>query len=176
MVTPLGLQLCGSTKMNRTVLAAIFVLAIVVAAYSVGYFRASGDHASRDFEHYKQLAELDRSFLTGVVTRPSTLTTGSYILETRFPGKAPKFDFLELMFSNGRFALPMPTAPRRHGMADTLVQNGNVVSWHHEGVMYESNAECVGLIDGNMIWGRIYGWNPGDESIGVWRIYSKPKD
>jgi len=165
---------------KRRVIIVVAVLAALAVAYGIGYFKASvelsASQMNQDFEHWAQLAELDRSFLTNVVTRPSTLATGTYVLETRFPGKPPKIDVLELVFSKGQFALPKSAEPHRNGMADTLVQNGNVVSWHHEGIMYEANAECVGLIDGNTIWGRIYGWNSDDESIGVWRIYPKPKD
>lgn len=97
-------------------------------------------------------------------------------METTFPGKPPTNCVLQLVFSNGQFALPKPAVCQRAGMHDTLVQNNNVVSWYNEGVMYEANAECVGLIDGNMIWGRIYGWNSGDESIGVWKIYQTPNE
>lgn len=150
------------------------LLGALAAAYGIGQFKASIDSFSRqmnaDIKNWRQLAELDRSFLTNVVTRPSTLTSGAYVMETTFPGQAPTNWTLQLVFSNGQFALPKPTTPGRAGMADTLVQNGSVVSWYHEGTMYEATAECVGLIDGDTIWGRIYGWNPGDESIGVWRI------
>jgi hypothetical protein len=160
--------------MKRKITIFVALLAALAAAYGIGQFKASIDSSTRqmnaDFEHWRQLAELDRSFLTNVVTRPSTLTSGAYVMETTFPGKAPTNCVLQLVFSNGQFALPKPTTPGRAGMADTLVQNGSVVSWRHEGIMYEATAECVGLIDGDTIWGRIYGWNPRDESIGVWRI------
>lgn len=166
--------------MKRKVIIIITVIAALAAAYSIGYSKSSVDSSinqmNQDFENWTQLAELDKSFLTNIVTQSSTLKTGTYVLETRFPRKPPKTEVIDLVFSNGQFALPKPTEPHRNGMADTLVQNGNVVSWHHEGIMYEANAECVGLIDGNMIWGRIYGWNPDDESIGVWKLYPKSKE
>ncbi len=166
--------------MKRKTIVSLVLIAALAAAYGIGHFKASVDNSvsrmNQDVEHWRQLAELDRSFLTNLVARPSTLTTGRYVLETTFPGKPPKVDMLDLVFSNGQFALPKSTEPHRGGMADTLVQNGNVVSWHHEGIMYEASAECVGIIDGDTVWGRIYGWNPGDESIGVWRICRKPEN
>ena len=93
---------------------------------------------------------------------------------TRFPGKPPATEEVVLAFTDGRLTLPQSAKPHRNGMAETLVQNDNVVSWHCEGTMYEADAECVGIMDGNLIWGRIYGWNPGEEAIGVWRMYPKP--
>jgi hypothetical protein len=166
--------------MKQRIILVASMLVLIAIAYGVGHFKASYDisvsQMNSDFEHWQSLAKLDRSFLTNIVTRPSTLTSGAYVMETTFPGKAPTNYVLDLVFSNGQFALPKPTNPKRAGMADTLVQRGNVVSWAYEGVMYEADAECVGLIDGNVIWGRIYGWNSGDESIGLWRIYPKPNE
>ena len=77
--------------MKNRIIAIISVLAALVIAYSIGYFKAAIDDSTnqmiRDFEHWAQLADLDRSFLTNVMTRPSTLSTGTYVLETTFPGK-----------------------------------------------------------------------------------------
>jgi hypothetical protein len=166
----------GSAALKRAV---IFVIG-VIAAYAVGHFIGSCDadasRRDRDLKHWQQLAELDRAFLTNVVTRPGALVTGRFVIETCFPGIPPRSHPLDLVFSNGLCSLPMPAGPHRNGMADTFVQNGNVVSWHHEGILYEGSAECVGVIDGEMIWGRIYGWSPGDGSIGLWRIYRQPSD
>jgi len=165
---------------KRNILLAVGAVVLVLGAYHFGYIRSSMESSmdvmAAQFKYWAQLAELDRAFLTNAVTRPSTLVSGPYVLETHFPGKPPQTTALDLVFTNGRFALPRPEQPGRSGMADTLIQNGSVVSWYHEGSIYEADAECVGLIDGNMMWGRIYGWNPGDESIGIWRIYPKPKD
>jgi hypothetical protein len=165
---------------KRRIILGIAILAALAAAYGLGQFKATIDRSTRqmhaDLEHWRQLAELDRSFLKNVVTRPSTLTSGTYVMETTFPGQQPTSSVLHLVFANGQFALPKPTTPGRAGMSDTLVQDGHVVWWLHEGIMYEADAECVGLIDGGTIWGRIYGWNPGAESIGVWRIYPKPEN
>jgi hypothetical protein len=166
-------------EMKKRIIAVVSALAALAIAYGIGYFKAALDGSAcqmnRDFEHWAQLAELDRAFLTNVVTRPSTLRTGTYVLETTFPGKPTTTSVIDLVFTNGRFSLPKTEEPHRNGMADTMIQNGNVVSWYHEGIAYEANAECVGLIDDNMIWGRIYGWNR-DESIGVWRITPKQED
>jgi len=162
-------------KTTHKVIFTIAVLGALVVAYCVGHLRgffvASDSQMYREFEHWASLADLDRSFLTNVTARPSALTTGTYVLETRFPGKPPMIDLLALTFTNGQFALPKPVKVQRNGMAETLIQNGNVVSWHYEGIMYMANAEYVGLIDGDTAWGRVYGWGSGDESIGNWRLY-----
>lgn len=164
-------------KTKHKVIFTVSVLGALVVAYGVGYLRAffvvSESQTNREHKHWVLLADLDRSFLTNVTARPSALTTGTYVLETQFPGKPPMIDLLTLTFTNGQFALPKPVKVQRHGMAETLIQNGNVVSWHHEGILYLANAEYVGLIDGDTAWGRVYGWGSGDESIGNWRLYPK---
>lgn len=164
-------------KTKLKVIFTISVIGALVVAYEVGYLRGffvvSERQTNREHEHWASLANLDRSFLTNVAARPSALTTGTYVLETRFPGKPPMIDVLTLTFTNGQFALPKPVKVQRHGMAETLIQNGNVVSWHYEGILYMANAEYVGLIDGDTAWGRVYGWGSGDESIGNWRLYPK---
>ncbi len=164
-------------KTKHKVIFTVLVLGASVVAYCVGYLRGffvvSESWTNREHEHWVQLADLDRSFLTNVTARPSALTTGTYVLETQFPGKPPKIDLLSLTFTNGQFALPKPVEVQRNGMAETLIQNGNVVSWHYEGILYMANAEYVGLIDGDTAWGRVYGWGSGDESIGNWRLYPK---
>ena len=162
----------------KRILLIVSIFALLALAYGIGYYRAGYQAGVRqmneDLEHWEQLAKLDRVFLTNIVTRSNALTTGTFVLETSFPGKPPWTEVLSLTFSNGVFALPKPVQPQRAGMAETLVQNGNVVSWLDEGILYEANAEWVGLIDGNKIWGRVYGWNAGQESIGFWRIYPAP--
>ena len=166
-------------KMKHKIIVIGLLIFVAVAAYYAGQIKSSFDSSlaqmNRDFEHWDQLAQLDRSFLTNVIIRPSSLISGRYVLEIRFPGEPPLIDHLDLVVSNGLIALPKSNKPHRNGMADTLAQNGNVVSWHYEGIAYEANAECVGLIDENMIWGRVYGWNPGNESIGIWKLYPQPE-
>jgi len=164
-------------KTTRKVIFVISVLGALVAAYSIGYLRGffieADSQVKSEFEHLARLAELDRSFLTNLTTRPSALTTGTYVLETQFPGKPPTIDLLTLTFTNGQFAIQKPIKIRRNGMAETLIQNSNVFSWHEEGILYEANAEYVGIIDGDTAWGRVYGWGSGDESIGNWKLYPK---
>lgn len=162
--------------MKRKITLVIVILILLVAAYWVGFVRASIIERDRDFVHWRRLAELDRSFLKTVVARPNKLTTGDYVMETHFLGVPPKVDILHLEFSNGRLVPPASSPPmeqRRTGMSDTFKVDGNVVSWYYEGILYEPLAECVGVIDGDTAWGRIYGWNIGDESIGLWRLYPK---
>lgn len=146
---------------------------MLFVAYNIGYLKASFDGGAATMRHWEQLAELDKSFLKSVTARPNRLTTGNYVLETHFPGLPPKIDNLYLEFSNGRLIPPDSPRSHRNGMSDTFQVDGNVVSWHYEGILYMASAEFVGVIDGDMAWGRIYGWNPGNESIGIWRLYPK---
>ncbi len=167
----------GCNKMKKKIIFSLVFAGLIIFAYCIGEIKGSGEAREErtrfDLAHWKKLAALDRSFLTNIVTQTSALKSGTFIMEVTFPGRPTTNITLDLVFSDGKFDMPK-RAVNRAGLSDTLVQKGSVVSWMNEGVLYEANAESVGLIDGDVIWGRIYGWNPGDESIGVWRIYPKP--
>jgi hypothetical protein len=160
--------------MMKRILLIAMGLSLLVAAYIAGYLKATFDDGNAAMHHWEQLAELDKSFLKNVVASPNKLASGSHVLEIHYPGLPPRFDYLDLTFTNGRLTQPDSAEPHRAGMGETFQVEGNVVSWHYEGIMYEANTEFIGIIDGNMAWGRVYGWNPGNESIGNWRLYPKP--
>jgi hypothetical protein len=102
------------------------------------------------------------------------MVSGTYLMDVWFPGTQLGTREVALRCENGQLSVPAPNTFSRSQGAQMLSVAGNVVSWTEEGALYEANPKYVGLIDGDGMWGRIYGWNPGDQSVGLWRIYPKP--
>ena len=166
--------------MKRKIIIAGAVLVLVVIAFLVGRYMGSQSavqqQTQRDLRLHEGLVELDQSFLANIATRPSSITSGTYTLETRFPGKAPQISSLQVECSNGQ--LLKLTGPAIH--KDT-VRQGSVVSWQ----AYEDEgpfARYVGIIDGDIMWGHVYvepgqGLREGEPpAYGVWRLSPKAAD
>src|SRR5258706_15135851 len=93
---------------NKSMLKKLAIFCAVLALLAIAFWigRTNGVSTSsnlqtkRDLELHKTLVELDRSFLTNVVTRPNMMTSGIYALEIRFAGKPETISELELEFSN----------------------------------------------------------------------------
>lgn len=172
--------------MKRKIITIGAVLALLVVAYLVGQHNGqhkdSRDAAERQMKHdlelCRKLVELDRSFLANVLTRPNALTSGTYMLETTFPDRPPEALVLVLNFSNGQLLTEYQTVGQNlvtHG----FTQQGTLVS----GTVYDMDEgpgrEYVGVIDGDMMWGRVYqlpgqGWREGEPpAYGVWRLCPK---
>lgn len=161
------------------------VLALLALTYCIGRYNGGRAQLERqleeDTERCKELAELDRSFLRGVTARPIALTAGIYILETRFPGKPAELDTLEITVSDE--GVTAQSLKMGEGLfTDGFKQDGQVFSGQVYNTDEKPNRTYVGLIDGNMIWGRVYvppgtGWHEGEPSaIGVWRLYPKEQE
>ncbi|HXI85790.1 MAG TPA: hypothetical protein VNL17_17055 [Verrucomicrobiae bacterium] len=161
--------------MQKKIVAVCAVLALIAIIFWVGSYYGADSRSKlqtkRDLDLHKKLVELDRSFLTNVVTRPNTMTSGSYVLEIQFTGKPEKTAALELEFSNGQL-IKMSKLP-----IQDLVQTGSVVSWMQYDEDEGPSARFIGLIDGNGMWGRVYvepgqGWREGDPpAYGVWKLH-----
>jgi hypothetical protein len=165
--------------MLKRVIVVCTVLAFLVIAFWVG--RAVGLQTAiklrtkQELEQHDQLVALDRSWLTNVVTRPSTMTSGVYTLEIRLAGRPVQASTVEFDFSKREFIKGSKL------VIWNVVQTGNAVSWeqHETEDDEEPNATLVGLVDGNGIWGRVYvapgeGWHEGEPpAYGVWRLYPK---
>lgn len=154
----------------------LFILVIVyVAGLSVGSRTAIRRRINRDLMLHKELVALDRSFLTNVATRPNTLISGNYILETQIAGKPAEVSSLRLEVSKGQLTKlsQMPIQDIR--------QTGNVVSWERFDIDERPRTIYIGMIDGNRMWGKIYtepgqGWHEGESpNYGMWRLYPKPE-
>ena len=139
----------------------------------MGYVLGALTSATQQPSPQNQRAEFDRQTLAMISTKSNALISGTYSMTTWLPGNPAQVHELFLTVSNGIPIFSPTNAGHRNGMADTFTVNGKVVSWHMEGIFYEGNAEFVGLIDGNEMWGRVYGWNPGTEEIGIWRLSPK---
>ena len=152
----------------------VAILVAVVGAYCKGALEATFQIKGAEEERGLRLFEQDREFLSKIPTHPNALVSGIYVLEVQFPGEPATLQDLNLAFVGGQFALKPSSELHVDGMEDTLVQNGNVVTWIEEGTGYLTNTEWVGLIDGEQLWGRVYNWGPDDQIMGYWRMYRKP--
>jgi hypothetical protein len=163
--------------MKRRITFCCGLVAVIGIGYLAGVFheslRSSEQAMSERMHHWDQLADLDRTFLKTISAATNNLTSGNYLLEFWFPHHKPRVEELTLQIQDGKIIFPAPKSPGRAGIAETFSMAGNVVSWLDEGALYEADAKFVGIITGTEIYGRVYGWNSGDESIGWWRIYPK---
>jgi hypothetical protein len=163
---------------KRSIKITCGLLAILLIAYYIG--RHGGHHSAivqrmkLDFEQHKALVLLDQSFLSTIATHPNTMTSGVYMLETRFAGKTSEETAVEVQIDNGQL-VKLAKQPIQE-----IAQKGSVVSWERYDMDEGPAARFIGLIDGNMMWGRIYlmpgsGWREGQPSAyGVWRLHPKP--
>lgn len=161
--------------MKRKIIPISAVLVLLVVTYMVGQrngIKAESEQQSkRDLQLHHQLVELDESFLTSVVTRPNVISSGTYTLETRFAGQSVKTSTVKLTFSDGQL-MKLENLPTQG-----IQQTGNVVSWEQFDPDEGPSARFVGIIDGYVMWGRIYmkpgqGWREGTPpAYGVWRLY-----
>lgn len=67
----------------------LFVLLVVAfrAGRTDGVKSATNGQTRRDLQLYKELVELDLSFLKNVAPQASAITSGPYMLEVKFAGK-----------------------------------------------------------------------------------------
>jgi len=165
--------------MIKKIVAGCVILILAVITYWVGRFvgaeSASKSRTKRDVTVHTELVKLDEMFLTNVVTRPSTLATGFYRLETKLAGKPTITSRMDLEFSNGRLT-------KISGNVQNIVQTGSVVSWEQHDRNKGPSARFVGVIDGEMMWGRVYvapgqGWREGDPpEYGIWTLRTASAD
>jgi len=138
--------------MRKCVIVLCAVLILVVLAFwigrAVGVEAGSKLQAKRGLQLHRELVDLDKRFLTNVVSRPSTMISGLYQFEVRFAGKTGKVSEIELEFSNGQLvkASRLPI--------QGIVQTGNVVSWEQYEISEGPSAIFVGRIDGKEMWGQ----------------------
>jgi hypothetical protein len=161
--------------MKKVIIGCAFLL-IGIIGYFVGVLYEGGatsaEAMKQDLRLRKLWADSDEVFLQRISTSNS-LVSGSFVMETWFPDQVSTTNQINLQIVEGKVVFPSSGMPQtnRDGMAETFFMLNNVVSWRQEGIMYEGNAEFVGIVSGDGMWGRMYGWNPGEQAIGFWRIY-----
>jgi hypothetical protein len=163
--------------MRKLILTSIGV-GVVMVSFLIGRWWGSGSAAERlmqeEMMRYGKFSDLDRSVLPSVPARSNVMTSGAYLMDVWFSGTHLGPREVNLQCENGTISIPAPNTFTRSGGSQTLSVKGSVVSWTQEGAGYEANPKYVGLVDGDEMWGRVYGWSPGDQSVGLWRIYPKP--
>ncbi|MBN2582266.1 MAG: hypothetical protein JXL80_04300 [Planctomycetes bacterium] len=165
--------------MGRKIVVAGVAAVMLVVAFLAGWFvgssaaedAATRRQAQRDLELYKELVKLNQSFLAGVEARPSTLTPGTYVLETHLVGQADPSSVL-VDYANGQLV-------KQEGLPVTdFTRQGSMVSWSKPYTDPDQGPQVsyVGLIDGDTMWGRVYvapgqGWHEDEPpNYGVWRL------
>lgn len=116
-------------------------------------------------EQMDQIAQLDQASLSEVNPKPSKLTTGSYLLETKYPGKNVETYRVGLEIEGGRL-VKAPSMLEGNLVTQDLHHDGSVVSWSQYDMDEGPAVRYVGLIDEEMLWGRAYvqpgvGWREG---------------
>jgi len=169
--------------MKQKVIVAVGVTVLITVAYVVGHSRGEDYYAKRRSlspEYWNQIAGLYKSFLSNVAARPSTLTSGTYMLETTFPGKPTEVHVLDLVFSDGKLLTKYQTVGPNL-VTNGFTQEGKVVSGSLHDMNERPSREYIGHMDGNMMWGTVYvppgeGWHEDEPpAYGVWRLYPKPE-
>jgi len=153
-------------------LAGVSFVSFVVGRWCSS-FSASEKLMQEEMRHWDQFAAMDKIVLQTVPTSSNTMTSGTYLMQVWFPKLNLGTREVVLHCENGQISVPAPNTFSRSGGSQALSLTGNVVSWTQEGALYEANAKYVGLVDGDGMWGRVYGWGPGEQSVGIWRIYPK---
>lgn len=168
----LRLPLAGMTM--RKLILILLGVAIVALSFVAGKWWGSASASEKlmheEMSRWGQLADLDSSVLRDFPVRSNAIASGTYLMDVWFPGSKLPTREVALRCENGQINI---AAFDRNGGPQTLSLSGSVVWWTQEGAGYEANAKYVGLVDGGEMWGRVYGWNPGDQSVGLWRIYPK---
>ncbi len=151
-------------------------VAIAGLSFLIGQWWGSASASERfmreEMRRWDKLATLDKSMLLGFSARSNNMGSGTYLMDVWFPGLQLPTREIALQCENGQLSV---LAFNRSGGSQTLSIVGNVVTGTQEGALYGPDAKYVGLLDGEGMWGRVYGWNPGDQSVGFWRVYPKPK-
>jgi len=98
----------------------LLVLVLITMAYRLGHFVGKDEGIA---QQQQQWVDLDEGLLAKLPVRPNTLTSGEYVLETRFAGKPAQTEAVTLAVADGKLAKP-PAGP-----SNRIAQNGNVVSW-----------------------------------------------
>lgn len=157
---------------------------LIIGGYIVGYIRAdlkSGKlmMEQSNFRRYAlPKAELD--FYGGLDSSqllPALLDSGVYVLEIKMPTGQLITETIDLPFKNNQFAFDQSKFSGRVGMKESAKIEGHVVSWHHEGVLYDTGIEYVGVVSGSQMFGHVYNYQQTPEGeIALWRMFPKPPE
>jgi len=115
----------------------------------------------------KFLKSLDSSLLL-----PPNFKSGAYVLEIQMPSGDLTRRTLKIQFYDNQFALSAPRSPGRIGFEESANIEGNVVSWHDEGILYDAGVKYVGLVSGSQMFGHVYNYDQGPNGeVGFWRLF-----
>ncbi len=121
------------------------------------------------------MPKYELEFLKGLeITTPNKLKSGEYIFEVWLPGQKPDVSTITIPFKDGQFNYQKPETPGRTDMVTSAKIEFPAVSWHYEGMLWDPGIEYVGIVSGDMMWGRVYYYKQGPkEELGFWKMYPK---
>ena len=165
--------------MKKTLCIIALAAILVFTGYlisSIGISNAAMD------EHYFRVSEVpsaELEFLKSIDSAmliPPNLQSGTYILEIQMPAGKLTSRTIVIPFHNNQFAFKGSSNPARVGMEESAIIEGNAVSWHNEGVLYDSGVNYVGVVSGRQMFGHAYNYvqTPKGE-VGFWRMYPQPQ-
>jgi len=161
----------------RIVILCATALILLIGAYQFGYSRGGANVASQaqSPKYWEQVAQLDETLLTDIACHPGMFSSGTYVLEIRYPDVMPEIHRVKLVFADGKMQAP-PNPREDSCVSHSLVQAGGVLSWVLSDTEEGPPARYVGMMDGKLAWGRIYvspgnEWRPSPPAIGVWMLY-----
>jgi hypothetical protein len=156
---------------------------IIAVAITIGYFigsiSSSISNSNRLMEeYYWRVSEVPRyelEFLKALdINTTNTLKSGKYIFEVWLPGQKPDISEITIPFKDEQFNYQKQKNMGKICMANSALIEFPAVSWHYEGKIYDPGVQYVGIVSGNMMWGRVYCYKQGPkEEIGFWKIYPK---
>jgi hypothetical protein len=171
------------TRTQGTIRNVVAGLVVTLGCFWLGRCEGLRDVPALQAKHDRDLVPIligqDRAFMKNVTTQPSALASGTYVLETTFPGKPIETCEVKLSIANGQL-VAVNQAIGQPLLTDGFVQEGSIV----RATVYDTEEgpprEYVGLIDRTTIVGKVYilpgqGWHEGEPAeYGVWRMYPKP--
>jgi hypothetical protein len=120
-----------------------------------------------------EVSHCEKNFIKSLdLPNDNKLQSGDYILEVWLPNRPLEKTKLKLPFKNGQFDFPYMKKPQRGNMKNSAKIEFPLVSWDVEGRFYDAGIQYIGVVQGNMMWGQVYGYNQEPSgTIGFWKLY-----
>ncbi|MBN2535307.1 MAG: hypothetical protein JXB88_20675 [Spirochaetales bacterium] len=166
--------------MKCRIINIIIIILVAAITFFIGQEKGKTDllkHFNQPAGYMENLIQLDKSLLKNILTRPCKMTSGTYVLETNFPGKIPEVYTLELAFSNGQLIKKYQVIDKNF-VTNGFMQEGKIVYGNFNDMNEKPGRIYIGLMDGDIIWSKVcipgsYGWHVSSLEAGVFRMYKK---
>jgi hypothetical protein len=155
---------CELHFMKQAVVFIFVLISCSYFAYKSGKEEGVRSTTQQWVDDSHEWAQTEFEFLkaNSIGMTPIALHTGKYELKTEYPFASPGPWILTLTVSNSTFTSP-----------DWPINghiNGNVIDWEYEGRMPGYKARWVGVVHQDTIYGHVFGWGQGFDSVGIWKL------